>query len=909
MAGNEPMQVSAPWAQPAGDVLATLGVDPAVGLQAAEVGRRQQRFGPNRLREHVPRSVMSILAAQFRSLIVALLVVAAAIGFSFGETLAGWAVVVVIVLNTAIGFFTELRAVRSMEALYALSNVTTRIRRNSAVSEIPAEQLVPGDLVVFEGGDIVTADLRIVEASRLQANESTLTGESLPVGKQIEPVGQEAPLAERHSMLYKGTAVTRGAGAGVVVATGMQTELGEISALVATAREQTTPLQQRLDQLGHRLIWVTLALTALVTLSGTLAGKELYLMIQTGLALAVAAIPEGLPVVATIALARGMQRMARRNALINRLSSVETLGATGVICVDKTGTLTENRMTVVSLQLATGGIEVGPSAGGYFQSDGRPVDPGDDPLLRAALETAVLCNDAELGLIIADGHPAAAGDPLEVALLAMGAAGGVERSELLNRLPEVREEAFDVEVKMMATFHRDGGGYREAVKGAPEAVLAASTRQLTPAGDQPLDAGAVEAWERRNSRLAATGRRVIALATLDTAEPDGAAYRDLTFIGLVGLEDPPRPDIRDAIAQCRGAGIEVVMITGDQAATALSIARSVGLVDVTAEDVILGSEMQPPHLLGPDERERQLQARLFARVSPKQKLDLIELHQGAGHIVAMTGDGVNDAPALEKADIGVAMGQRGTQVAREAADMVLQDDAFSSIVAAVREGRGIFANIRAFVMYLMSCNVSEVMVVALAALLGTALPILPLQILFLNLVTDVFPALALGVNPGQPELMRQPPRHPREPILGRGRWVRIALYGAAFTVSVLGALLIAQHKLGLDPEGAVTVSFLTLAFAQLWHVFNMRADTSGPWLNEVTRNRWVWAALALCTGLILAALYVPLLAAVLELQPPGLAGWLLVITMSLLPLLFGQLFVKTRLAGSLVDVSWHPQGR
>jgi len=548
-------------------------------------------------------------------------------------------------------------------------------------------------------------------------------------------------------------------------------------------------------------------------------------------------------------------------------------------------------MTVATIVLQSGTVEFKPGEPEPFIREDSPVDITMDPLLRAGLETIVLCNDAELGSCHEGKYPDAVGDPLEIALLSAGAAAGLVRASLLAEQAEVREDAFDSDVKMMATFHHAGGSYRVAVKGAPETVLAASTHVLNEAGSQAIDEAGRCWWIHHNEELAATGQRVIAMATRETESSDVAPYEDLTFIGLVGMEDPPRRDVRNAIEQCHRAGIEVIMVTGDQAVTALSVARELGLVSTREAPIVHGPDMKPPQLMSQNEREKQLCTRLFARVSPKQKLDLIELHQEAGHIVAMTGDGVNDAPALEKADIGIAMGMRGTQVAREAADMVLQDDAFPSIVAAVREGRAIFANIRTFVLYLMSCNVSEVMVVGLAALLGTTLPILPLQILFLNLVTDVFPALALGVSQGETDIMKKPPRDPSEPILGRQRWLRIAAYGVVFTVSVLGALILAERWLGMNPAQAVTISFLTLAFAQLWHVFNMRADEAGIFRNEITRNPWIWAALALCSGLILLTLYVPLFSTVLGLEKPGLTGWGLVLAMSLVPLLFGQ-FMK-----------------
>ncbi len=874
------------WAQPWDAIALALDVGVDDGLSPEDVARRKTRYGPNRLREHARRSSWRILFDQFKSLIIALLVAAAVVAFIFGETLEGLAVLVVIVLNTTIGFFTEQRAVRSMEALYAMGSVMTRVRRGGQVQAIPAEDLVPGDIVVLEGGDVVTADLRLVEASKLQADESALTGESLPVGKDTAPARAEAPLAERTSMLYKGTALTRGAGAGIVLATGMQTELGAISALVSEAEEEATPLEDRLNQLGHRLIGVTLAVTVLVVLSGAMAGKELVLMIETGLALAVAAIPEGLPIVATIALARGMRRMAQRRALINRLSSVETLGATGYICTDKTGTLTENRLTLTRFVLASGTVEVRNDQGSsaVFLLEGVGIDPLADPLLREALETGLFCNNAALGTDTSG----AVGDPLEVALLVAGARAGLRRSDLLTDHPEVREEAFDADVKMMATVHQAAGGYRVAVKGAPESVLDVSTRVLQANGHRPMGAAERSRWMACNEALAAAGLRVLALASKEAETSDVVPYEDLTFIGLLGLEDPPRKEVRTAIEQCHQAGITVIMATGDQPVTAQGIGRAVGLSEHDSEPVVHGAEMKPPHLMSKQERHALLQARLFARVSPRQKLDLIELHQQAGHIIAMTGDGVNDAPALKKADIGIAMGLRGTQVAQEASDMVLQDDAFSTIVAAVKEGRAIFNNIRTFVLYLMSCNVSEVMVVGVASLVGTTLPLLPLQILFLNLVTDVFPALALGVGQGEAHLMEQSPRDPKEPILGRKHWLHIGYYGVVFTASVLGALLLAEQWLGLTTAEAVTVSFLTLAFAQLWHVFNMRDAEAGVFHNAITRNPYVWIALVLCLGLLLLAVYVPIVSEVLGIQELGAAAWGLVVAMSMVPLLVGQ---------------------
>jgi Ca2+-transporting ATPase len=879
------------WAWPWQEVTEELQVSPEKGLDIEEVQRRRERYGPNRLQEAQKESTWQILADQFKSLVVWLLIAAAAVSFGFGEWTEGVAIAVVIVINAVIGFVTELRAVRSMEALKELSRVNARVRRQGQVQEIPAEELVPGDIVVVEGGGTVTADLRLIEASKLQANESALTGESVPVSKSVPALEQDVPLAERANMLFKGTAVTRGAGEAVAVATGMDTELGHISSLVEEAEEEITPLEKRLDQLGHRLVAVTLIIAMFVALSGIIGGKEILLIIETAISLAVATVPEGLPIVATLALARGMWRMAHRNALVNRLSAVETLGATNIICTDKTGTLTENRMTVTEIALERGKVRVsgeGLETQGRFSLNGGDIDP-DDAALQELLRVGVLCNNASLRTEEVERGNMAVGEPVEVALLVAGAKANLERERLLEATPEVREEAFDPDVKLMATFHQENGRYRIAVKGAPEAVLEHSASILTQEGKIGMSAEKQEQWLQRNTQMAEEGLRVLGLATTEVDSVEAQPYEALTFLGLAGLLDPPREEVQPALAACTSAGVRVVMVTGDHPVTARKVGLAVGLVESQEIEVIRGADIKKPNELSKEERQRILRAPILARVTPEQKLDLITLHQNEGQIVAMTGDGVNDAPALKKADIGVAMGQRGTQVAKEAADMVLKDDAFSTIVAAVEQGRVIFRNIRKFVFYLLSCNISEILVVALAAVINAPLPIRPLQILFLNLVTDVFPALALGVGEGDPAIMERPPRDPQEPILTRDHWQAIAGYGLLITVSVLGVFAVALRELNVADKQAVTISFLTLAFAQLWHVFNMRERSSGLIRNEITQNPYVWGALALCTGLLLAAVYMPGLSNLLKTADPGPEGWLLVIPASLLPLVVGQI--------------------
>ncbi|MEE4161991.1 MAG: cation-transporting P-type ATPase [Woeseiaceae bacterium] len=871
-----------PWARDAGAVLDSLGVDPAVGLDGAGVVERRGRYGPNQLRAIRQRRLREILVDQFRSIVVVLLAVASTVAIAIGDVAEGIAILAVILINSTIGFLTEWRAVRSMEALTRLGRVETVVVRDGATVSIPAEELVPGDIVVREGGDIVTADIRLLEAAKLTADESTLTGESMPVNKTTEAIPADTPLADRHNMLFKGTSITRGSCKGVVVATGLATELGRISELVESAEAQETPLEKRLDALAQRLVVVVLSIAVAIAAVGVVAGRGTYLAIEVAIALAVAAIPEGLPIVATIALARGMWRMARRNALVARLSAVETLGATSVILTDKTGTLTENRMTVTAIRLP-GADTLAPAASGRFEPPEPLADAVDSLLL-----TAALCNNAVLGAG-EDDPPASVGDPTEVALLRAAAARGIHRDAMLVEYPEVREHAFDPDTKLMATEHDAAGGTLFAVKGAPEAVVPiCSTVRAIDASEAMTDSRR-ERWLEYARNLGAAGLRTLAVARKSGVAGDPDPYRDLELLGVVGLEDPPRQGVGAAIERCRDAGIAVLMVTGDHAATARNIATALNIVEADAGP---GAFLDGPELanaLGTGDADALRGARVYSRVSPEQKLELITYYQQHRQVVAMTGDGVNDAPALKKADIGVAMGVRGTAVAKEAAAMVLRDDEFGTIVEAVAQGRAIYENIRKFVVYLLSCNISEVLVVALATLAGAPLPLLPLQILFLNLVTDVFPALALGVGEGAPRLMQERPRPFDEAILTRRHWTRIALHGVVLALTVLGAMALAVFQLGFDADRAVTVSFCTLALAQLWHVFNMREDMRAVFSNEITRNIWVWAAVFVCVVLVLLAVYVPVIADLLDLVDPGPAGWAVILAMSLLPLVTAPL--------------------
>jgi P-type Ca2+ transporter type 2C len=872
-----------PWAVNDSEVLKRLDVDPDSGLTKSEARRRREKYGPNRLKETKQRSAWAIFVDQIKNLIVMLLALASGLAFALGEWLDGVAILIALAVNVLIGFCMEIRATRSMAALQSMTKTKAKVMREQDTDEVDAEAIVPGDIVLLDSGDMVPADLRLIEANRIQVNESALTGESVPVGKSTVPVDAEAGLAERSSMVFKGTALTMGSGRGVAVSTGMNTEIGRISEMAEAAEAEETPLERRLNRLGQRLIWVVLGAGILVILNAWFTGMDMFLAIKTAIALAVAAIPEGLPIVATVALARGMWRMANRNALVNRLSAVETLGSTSVIFADKTGTLTENRMRLRTLALGGGdgrSIVEATLENGRFAVEGKDVTVGDHPVLQAILQVGVLCNNAELDKK-EDGEEHV-GDPVEIGLLLAGNAAGMSRQDLLERMPEVREDAFDQQKARMATWHRAEDGYLVAVKGGPESILSLSTKVLGPEGEAEMTDELRNRWLEKNRDLAAHGLRVLAAARKNESSEDTEPYSGLTFLGLYGLLDPPREGIGEVIDSLRRAGIEVVMVTGDQPLTAKHIGESIGLVDKKHE-AVRGKELGDLKNLSAERRKRLLETRIFSRVTPEQKLNLVSLFQEGSRVVAMTGDGVNDAPALKKADIGVAMGKRGTDVAREASDMVLKDDAFATIAAAVEQGRIIFSNIRKFIVYLLSGNAGGILIVATAILAGMPLPLLPLQILYLNMLSDVFPALALGVGSGTRAVMDDPPRKPGEPIVTRVHWAAIAVYGVLIAAAVLASFWLALNRFGMDVERAVTVSFLTLAFARQWHVFNMRDLGSGFFRNGITQNLWVWAALALCFGLLLAAVYLPYLSDALRMHEPGTTGWLLIIGWSLVP--------------------------
>ena len=851
-------------------MLRDLDVDPETGLSETEAERRLQVYGSNDIEARARTSPLKIILHQLTSPVVYVLVGACALAFAFGLRIEGFAVIAVLLINTLIGYWTEAKAVHSMEALRSLGRRTARVRRDGKTQLIEAVRLVPGDIILVEAGDILSADLRLVSASNLAANESTLTGESVPVDKRIEALPEQARLADRANMLFKGSSITRGTAIGAVVATGHSTELGKISQLVLEAKLVRSPLEQRLAIVASQLVWLTIGVATLIVAIGILRNADPMLMVTTGIALGVAAIPEGLPVVATLALAQGMWRMAKNNALIERLSAVETFGSTTFILTDKTGTLTENRMVVDSVVLPSSDPEP-------QQLEGLVQAGSIDAALEIMLETGALCNSSEFDTETNDG----VGDPMEIALLRAAFQAGHLRSDLVRQQPLEKEYPFDAAVRMMATVHSSGEGYLFAVKGAPEEVIECCDTVRRDHGSNDLGAADRLVWHGIVDKLANQGLRVIAIARkMALSHEHGGPYEDLELLGLVGLRDPARADVPDAIAACKRAGIGVAIVTGDHAVTAVSIGDQIGLPSANGEAI------EGRMLAKGDYSSKALKSTaVFARVNPEEKLELVRAFQDSGEIVAMTGDGVNDAPALRQADIGVAMGKKGTDVAREAAAMVLLDDAFPTIVKAIREGRIIFENIRCAAAYLLSCNLAEVLIIGTAVTLGLPLPILPLQILFLNLVTDTFPAFALATAKGDAGVMDHPPRPTDEPLLGKAQWRRIIVHGVVMTAATFMSMILAREWLQLEGEDLVAVTFLTLAFAQLWHVFNMVDPRQPLFRSQLVRSRWVWASILFCSFLLLMAVFVPAASAILSLNVPTLEMWALIIGLSPLPVI------------------------
>ncbi|MFZ9195489.1 MAG: cation-translocating P-type ATPase [Burkholderiales bacterium] len=842
---NAPADSSVDWHdRDAATALSTLSSDAQRGLAAVEAVRRLALYGPNLLQQGDRRSPWRILAAQFADFMILVLMAAAVLSGVVGDIADTLAIVAILLLNAVIGFTQEYRAEKAMAALQRIAAPSATVMRDGQRLVIAAAELVPGDLVLLEAGNMVPADLRLLETMRMRVEEAALTGESVPVDKDAGILAEaDAALGDRRNMAYKGTIVTYGRGSGLVVATGMATELGQIAALLAASEESKTPLQKRLAAFGRRLAIFVLLVCTLIFVAGLLRGEPPLLMLLTAVSLAVAAIPEALPAVVTIALALGAYRMVEQQALMRRLPSVETLGSITYICSDKTGTLTENRMRVESCLVE--GVLLAPE-----QVTGA---------VAGRLFTAMaLCNDAT-----SEAGGSAAGDPTEVALHVAAQRAGFSREILERDTPRRAELPFDSVRMRMTTFHAGADGVMAYTKGAPEAVLPRCIGVFNASGVESLPRAELESTA---AAMAADGLRVLALACrrwdaipdLNDAE---AAEDGLMFIGLVGLMDPPRAEAAAAVATCLSAGITPVMITGDHPATARAIARRLGIAD-DGDAVITGRElaMMDDATLA----SRVLDTRVYARVDPAQKIRVVEALQARGQFVAMTGDGVNDAPALKRADIGVAMGRGGTDVAREAADMVLLDDNFATIVAAVRGGRRIYDNIRRFIKYVLTTNLAEVLLIALAPFFGMPLPLLPLHILWVNLVTDGLPGLALTAEPAERGIMQRPPHPPAENMFARGMWQHILCVGA-----LMSALVLTLQYWGVNNGVGhwQTMVFTALTFAQLTHVMAIRSDRESLLVIGVLSNRPLVITVALTVGLQLLLIYVPALNRIFDTEP------------------------------------------
>ncbi|MCK6554349.1 cation-translocating P-type ATPase [Candidatus Binatia bacterium] len=826
------------------DTLRALGGDGARGLTSAEAAERLATCGRNELQEGRRRGIVRMLADQFADFMIVVLIGAAVVSGLIGDLTDTIAIVVIVALNAVIGFVQEYRAERAVAALKLMAAPSARVVRDSELCTIPAAELVPGDLVEIEAGNVVPADLRLIDAHTLRTEEAALTGESQPVEKFTRALHEPAlPLGDRRNLAFKGTLVSYGRGRGVVVGTGMQTELGRIAQLLHEEEEVRTPLQKRLARFGARLAIAVLAICVVVFVAGVLRGEPVVLMLLTAISLAVAAIPEALPAVVTVTLALGAVNMARRQALIRRLPAVETLGSVTFICSDKTGTLTENRMRVEE----------------YFCGGAVTSQPGSESPWPDLLTALALSNDARYG---ADER--AVGDPTEVALLLAAEAAGYGKAERLAQAPRLAELPFDSDRKRMTTLHRGVAGVVAYVKGAPEVLLPLCSGQLSANGRAPIDAAAVNAAAER---MAADGLRVIAFASRPLAElpatptPD-TVETDLTFLGLAGLLDPPRAEAAEAVALCRSAGITPVMITGDHPATARSIARRLGILDDVGDAVMTWQDLD--RLSDRDLDAQVAQVRVYARVAPEHKIRIVKALQARGELVAMTGDGVNDAPALRRADIGVAMGVAGTDVAKEAAHMILLDDNFATIVSAVREGRRIFDNIRKFIKYTMTSNSGEIWTIFLAPFIGLPIPLLPIHILWINLVTDGLPGLALAAEPEERGLMRRPPRPPDESVFAHGMWQHIVWVGL-----LMGAVCLFTQAWAVRSASAhwQTMVFTVLTLSQMGHALAIRSERDSLFRQGLGSNRPLLGAVVLTLLLQLATIYVPALNPIFRTEP------------------------------------------
>jgi len=912
------------------EVAGALGTDMATGLQSAEAEARLAQYGSNELAERPQPGFWQLLLGQFNNFLVIILIVSAVVSFLLGEVIEASAIMTIVILNAVLGVIQESKAGEALAALKKMAAPDAHVLRDGHRVTIPARELVVGDIVFLEAGNYIPADLRLTESINLRIDEASLTGESVPVEKVADvTLSEDVPLGDQVNSAFMGTTVTYGRGAGIVAATGMQTQIGLIAEMIQSYEEEPTPLQRRLDQLGRWLGWGSLIICGIVFVEAIIQDTDLSVIASQGLtpylvqtqqqivdlfivavSLAIAAVPEGLPAVVTICLALGMREMVRRHALIRRLPAVETLGSATIICSDKTGTLTQNEMMAVRLYVANWRLDVsgqGYQPQGEFTNYGDPADPRDNAETMALLTGSLLCSDALLERLDpgvgedGDEQYHIVGDPTEGAMVVAAAKAGLWRDEVEKRLPRIAEVPFDSDRKRMSTIHRldesplrSGGAgagknggfeYIAYVKGAPDVMLPLCDAileggvdvELTPGRRQHID-NTIRGMGRKGLRVLAVARRY--LDRLPGEVNAEEVEKNLVLIGLVAMIDPARPEVRLAVERARSAGIRTMMITGDYPDTARAVAQEIGLLRAGGE-VMTGAELND---ISDEELVRRIEdVDVFARVSPQHKVRIVEALKAQDHVVSMTGDGVNDAPALKRASIGVAMGITGTDVSKETADMVLTDDNYASIVSAVEQGRIIYSNIRKFVYYLTSCNLAEIMVIFLATLFGSPPPLSAIQLLWLNLLTDGAPALALGMEKGDPDIMEQPPRPVHEPIINRFMLVGIIVQTIAITVVVLAAYYIGWTWDSSNPALAQTMAFVTLSASELVRSYTARSERASLFRLGVFSNQYMQYAVLLSIVLLLSVVYVPFLQPIFNTVPLGRQEWTVVLPLLLVP--------------------------
>ena len=878
------------------EVAESLETSLSEGLTSESAQTKLQTLGPNELKEQEGKSFLQKLLAQFSDFLILILIAAALISVFVGEAKDAIVIMSIVIVNALLGLYQEGKAEKALEALKKMASPTAKVLRDGKPQEIPSSQLVPGDLVILETGDIIPADLRLVESSNLKVEEASLTGESVPVEKRAqEAYTTEVSLGDRHNMAYMSTIITYGRGKGLVVETAEGTEIGKIAAMIQTFEEEATPLQKKLNQLGKVLGITTIAVCIAVFGIGLLQGREVLEMFMIAISLAVAAIPEGLPAIVTIVLAIGMNKMVERNAIVKKLLAVETLGATSVICTDKTGTLTQNEMTVVKVLADNKLIEVegtGYEPVGDFKLNGATVDKDEVSGLKLLLTIAALANDAKLDN--SSGLYRIIGDPTEGALVTLAGKAGIDSAELNHLYKRIEEIPFDSERKMMTTFHDmpNDEGVSSFTKGAPDIIIGRCNRIILDGRLQEFTPELKKEVLRVNSELSRAALRVLAFAfkeyaSLPSDPSPGSNETDMIFVGLTGMIDPPRPEAREAIALCKKAGVNAIMITGDYKETAFAIAKDLGMAD-SEDQAMMGEKLD-----GISDEELQevvKNTKVFARVSPEHKVRIVSALRANGDIAAMTGDGVNDALAIKKADIGVSMGITGTDVAKNTAEMILTDDNFASIVAAVEEGRIIFSNIKKFVYFLLSCNIGEILLVFTSILMNLPVPLLPIQLLWLNLVTDSFPALALGVEKGEPDIMNQPPRNPEEAILDKRMLVGVTFQAIAVATASLSAYILALRMYGLDNiEEARTITFATLIVAELLRAYSSRSQKFTLAKIGVFSNKSMVYATLGAFLLLLAVIYIPFMNGIFYTFPLTVVDWEIVLSFAFIPLAVGEL--------------------